>query len=108
MAGPTMSSGLPARPSGVWSRKIFTKSGLVCRTFSLSGVSIKPGPMALTRTPSLPSSAASARVNPSTPCFEVRGIRRAYVHERLDRGDIDDAPLAGAERAEEGMRHVEA
>ena len=50
---------------------IFTRSGLVARTFSLSGVSMKPGPMALTRTPSLPSSAASARVKPSTPCFEV-------------------------------------
>ena len=66
-----MSSGLPARPSGVWSMKIFTSSGLLARTCAFSGVSIKPGPIALTRTPSLPSSAASALVKPSTPCLEV-------------------------------------
>ena len=47
IAGPTISSGLPVRPSGVWSRNIFTSSGLVARTFSFSGVSMKPGPMAL-------------------------------------------------------------
>ncbi len=51
--------------------KIFTSSGRSARTFSFSGVSMKPGPMALTRTPSLPSSAASALVKPATPCFEV-------------------------------------
>src|SRR5436309_665625 len=35
-----MSSGLPARPSGVWSIKILMSSGLLARTAALSGVSI--------------------------------------------------------------------
>jgi len=38
---------------------------------TFNGVSISPGPIALTRTPSLPSSAASALVKPSTPCFDA-------------------------------------
>src|SRR6516225_12040254 len=29
------------------------------------------------------------------------------MNERLDRSDIDDSPLAGAQRLEERMRHVE-
>ena len=36
-----------------------------------------------------------------------RRTRRANMHEGLDRADIDDASLAGAQRREEGMRHVE-
>src|ERR1700740_2662055 len=110
IAGPTISSGFPARPSGVCSRKIRTRSGLVARTFSLSGVSMKPGPMALTRTPSLPSSAASARVDPQTAFFRggVGGrFRRPDVHERLDRADIDDAAFGGAQLGQKGMRHIE-
>src|SRR5262249_24096633 len=70
-AGPAMSSGLPGRPSGVWRMTMATKSGFLARASALILVSISPGPMALTRTPSLPSSAASARVKPSTPCLEV-------------------------------------
>ena len=50
IAGPTMSSGFLVRPSGVWSRKIFTTSGLLLRTCSFNGVSICPRPMALART----------------------------------------------------------
>ena len=38
---------------------------------NVNGVSINPGPIAFTRTPCLPSSAASARVKPSTACLEV-------------------------------------
>src|SRR3954451_8738256 len=76
-----MSSGLPVRASGVWSTKACTSAGLVARTLALMLVSMKPGPIALTRTPSLPSSTASALVKPSTPCFEVvyaaeLGVRR--------------------------------
>src|SRR6185503_7903025 len=29
------------------------------------------------------------------------------MHERLDRADVDDAPLAGAQRRGESLRHVE-
>jgi hypothetical protein len=29
------------------------------------------------------------------------------MHERLDRGDVDDAALGGAQRAQKGMRDVE-
>ena len=36
-----------------------------------------------------------------------RRTRRLQMQERLDRADIDDAALAGAQRAEERMRHVE-
>ena len=70
-AGPAMSSGLPARFSGVCRMTLATISGFLARASALILVSIRPGPMALTRTPSLPSSAASARVKPSTPCLEV-------------------------------------
>ena len=66
-----MSSGLPGRLSGVWRITMATMSGFLARASALILVSIMPGPMALTRTPSLPSSAASARVKPSTPCLEV-------------------------------------
>src|SRR2546427_574264 len=66
-AGPTMSSRLPVRPSGVWAMKRFTGSGLGARAFSVSGAAMTPGPMAWPRAPSLPSAAPSARVRPSTP-----------------------------------------
>ena len=36
-----------------------------------------------------------------------RRTRRAHMHEGLDRADIDDASLAGAQRREESVRHVE-
>src|SRR5262250_2951738 len=105
-----MSSALPARPSGVWAMKVFASSGLAARTCAFSGVSMRPGPIALTRTPSLPSSAASARVKPRTPCFG-RGIggrvRRPYMHERLDRTDIDDPAFAGAQLRQKRVRHIE-
>ena len=36
-----------------------------------------------------------------------RRVRRAHMHEGLDRADIDDAALAGAQRLEEGVGDVE-
>ena len=68
-AGTTMSSGLPARPSGVWSRKIFTSRDCCAHFSSAAFRSVQAD--GVTRTPSLPSSAASARVKPSTPCLDV-------------------------------------
>src|SRR3954447_10216050 len=105
-----MSSRLAARPSGVCSMNNRTPSGLLARVPAFSGVSMKPGPIALTRTPSLPSSTASARVNPSTRLLRGgigRRARLADMNERLDRADIDDAALVRAKRAEKGVRDVE-
>ena len=61
----------PTRTSTGTEPRIATASCLLVRVAAFSGVSIKPGPIALTRTPSLPSSTASARVKPSTPCFDA-------------------------------------
>src|SRR5436305_223687 len=70
-----MSSGCPARPSGVCSMNSLTPSRLLARVAAFSGVSIKPGPIALTRTPSLPSSTASARPRAPTRAWPIAMAR---------------------------------
>src|SRR4029453_19304561 len=106
-AGPAMSSGLPARFSGVWRMTMATMSGFLARASALILVSIRPGPMALTRTPSLPSSAPRPRGLASNPVLAEPGRdrrREAHpgvlgggvggrvgpgpMHERLRRADI--------------------
>src|SRR5260370_35924603 len=99
-----MSSAVPARPSGVWATKVFASSGLLARVAAFNGVSMKPGPIALTRTPSLPSSAASARVKPSTPCFAaVEAGGRGGAAGTTDWGEPEYVvrPLASAHGAQE-------
>jgi hypothetical protein len=34
-------------------------------------------------------------------------VRRSYMHKRLDRGDIDDPALGGAELCQKRMSHIE-
>ena len=71
IAGPKISSGFPLRFSGVCSRYISTTWGFVLASLFVERCLDQAGPIALTRTPSGPSSAASALVKPSTLCFEV-------------------------------------
>src|SRR6266700_2692161 len=65
-AGCAMSSGVPIRPIGMRPVKLAVYSAF-CRASALSGVAVKPGPIALTRMPIGPSSIASALVSSRTP-----------------------------------------
>ncbi|MNC99527.1 hypothetical protein D3C83_178500 [compost metagenome] len=69
-AGNAMSCGVPIRPNGMRPVK-FTMYSAFCRASALSGVAVKPGPIALTRIPKGDSSIASALVSIRTPPFEV-------------------------------------
>ena len=63
-----MSSGWPARPSGVDATYASRIAGTTWVN-AVSGVSTNPGPMPLTRTPDGPSSIAAHFVSISTPAF---------------------------------------
>jgi len=62
-ASPT-SSGFPGRPKGHPSIIICLNTGFVLIISCVSGVTIRPGAMALTRMPDRPNSVASWRVSP--------------------------------------------
>ena len=97
-----MSSALPARPSGVWSMKTLTRSGLPARDLFVQrgfdeARADRIGAHAVL------AEFGGERLGEAEHAVLGGGVgrrtRRAQMHEGLDRADIDDAPLAGAQGA---------